>query len=305
MARARNIKPGFFTNEELVELPFATRLLFAGLWTLADREGRMEDRPKKIKMALFPADDVNVDAALADLQAKGFILRYEIEGERYIAILEFKKHQNPHHKEAASTIPAPTETTLETVKPEASPGQTAEVPVSTVLVTDSLIPDSLIPDSLQKHVELRSPVAVAPDVVDEPEVEIAVPAKPERRKQHRASQDVQDVFAYWQLVMGHAQAKLDDKRSRAIGARLADGYTVADLCQAVDGCKQSPHHMGQNDTHTVYDDIELICRNGPKVDGFIKRAKQAPLSAVPTGTTNQQKTMAAVQRYLEKHGHVA
>ena len=31
MARARNIKPGFFTNDELVELPFATRLLFIGL----------------------------------------------------------------------------------------------------------------------------------------------------------------------------------------------------------------------------------------------------------------------------------
>ena len=52
MARARNIKPGFFTNDELVELPFATRLLFIGLWTIADREGRMVDRPKKIKMEI-------------------------------------------------------------------------------------------------------------------------------------------------------------------------------------------------------------------------------------------------------------
>ena len=55
MARARNIKPGFFLNEELVELPFSTRLLFIGLWTLADRDGRMEDKPKRIKMSLFPA----------------------------------------------------------------------------------------------------------------------------------------------------------------------------------------------------------------------------------------------------------
>jgi hypothetical protein len=69
MARARNIKPSFFTNEELVELPFSTRLLFIGLWTLADREGRLEDRPKRIKMAIFPADNIDVDAALGELES--------------------------------------------------------------------------------------------------------------------------------------------------------------------------------------------------------------------------------------------
>ena len=35
MARARNIKPGFFDNEILGELPALTRLLFIGLWCLA------------------------------------------------------------------------------------------------------------------------------------------------------------------------------------------------------------------------------------------------------------------------------
>ena len=71
MARARNIKPGFFTNDELVELPFSTRLLFIGLWTIADREGRMVDRPKKIKMEIFPADDVDCDQALTQLADSG------------------------------------------------------------------------------------------------------------------------------------------------------------------------------------------------------------------------------------------
>ena len=48
MARARNIKPGFFANENLAECDPLARLLFAGLWCLADREGRLEDRPKRI-----------------------------------------------------------------------------------------------------------------------------------------------------------------------------------------------------------------------------------------------------------------
>ena len=105
MARARNIKPGFFCNDGLVELPFEVRLLFIGLWTLADREGRLEDRPKRIRMEIFPGDDVNVDQALGMLAKAGFIVRYEVEERRYIEVLNFAKHQNPHPREAASTIP--------------------------------------------------------------------------------------------------------------------------------------------------------------------------------------------------------
>lgn len=107
MARARNIKPGFFRNAELVELGFDRRLLFAGLWTLADRDGLLEDRPKQIKMEIFPADNVDVDKALADLHASELILRYEVDGKRYIQVLKFHKHQHPHHKEPPSTIPKP------------------------------------------------------------------------------------------------------------------------------------------------------------------------------------------------------
>src|SRR6185369_12047817 len=107
MARARNIKPGFFLNEDLVNLPFSTRLLFIGLWTVADREGRLQDKPKQIKMAVFPADDVDVDAGLQSLADFKFIVRYEKNGDKYIEINNFTKHQHPHVKESASTIPAP------------------------------------------------------------------------------------------------------------------------------------------------------------------------------------------------------
>jgi len=107
MARARNIKPAFFKNETLVELPVETRLLFIGLWTLADREGRLEDRPKRIKMEIYPADDFNVDSMLNQLCSGGFILRYEVDGARYIEIINFVKHQDPHYREKASEIPPP------------------------------------------------------------------------------------------------------------------------------------------------------------------------------------------------------
>lgn len=107
MARARNIKPGFFRNAELVELPAETRLLFIGLWTLADREGRLEDRPKQIKMELFPADSFDVGSMLTDLQSSKFINRYEVDGSKFIEVVNFIKHQDPHYKEKASEIPPP------------------------------------------------------------------------------------------------------------------------------------------------------------------------------------------------------
>lgn len=105
--RARNIKPGFFKNEELSEVSSDARLLFIGLWCLADREGRLEDRPRRIRAELFPFDNVEVDSMLIELQSKGFIIRYEVDNKKYLAVVNFVKHQDPHYKEKASEIPAP------------------------------------------------------------------------------------------------------------------------------------------------------------------------------------------------------
>ena len=104
--RARNIKPGFFNNDQLAECSFAARILFEGLWCLADREGRLEDRPKKIRVEIFPYDMIDADELLNELAAQKLIVRYEADGERYIWIPTFLKHQKPHPKENDSTIPA-------------------------------------------------------------------------------------------------------------------------------------------------------------------------------------------------------
>jgi hypothetical protein len=156
MARARNIKPGFFKNADLLELEPLTRLLFAGLWCLADREGRVEDRPRQIKLEVLPVDDCNVDAMLCDLHNSGFINRYEVHGEKFLRISKWKKHQNPHVKEIASAIPAPEATS--TGNSGTSPVITGTSPVITrqfpaIPEPTRLIPDSLnlIPDSLIPH----------------------------------------------------------------------------------------------------------------------------------------------------------
>lgn len=106
MARARTIKHGFFTNDELGGLPQWTRLLFAGLWIVADREGRLLDRPKKIKTDVLPYDKVDVNHGLELLAERHFIARYEVDGVGCIQVLNWAKHQSPHPREAASEIPS-------------------------------------------------------------------------------------------------------------------------------------------------------------------------------------------------------
>jgi hypothetical protein len=103
--RTRNLKPGFFTNEDLAACAPEARLLFAGLWLLADREGRLEDRPLRIKAQLFPFDAWDVDRLLSDLAGRGFVIRYEVSGQRFIAIPKFSTHQWPHKSEPESKIP--------------------------------------------------------------------------------------------------------------------------------------------------------------------------------------------------------
>ncbi len=152
MARARNIKPGFFSNEDLVELPFGTRLLFIGLWTIADRAGRLEDRPKRIKMALFPADDLDVNQALNDLQAMGFLIRYEVDGARFIQVTSFEKHQNPHRDEKASAIPAPCGHDASTVQAACE---------EDAAIACTLNPDSPNPDSLHPVGQRATPVSLS------------------------------------------------------------------------------------------------------------------------------------------------
>lgn len=108
------------------------------------------------------------------------------------------------------------------------------------------------------------------------------------------------VFGYWQEVMQHPHAKLDLKREKTIRARFADGYSPEDLCLAVDGCKRDPFSMGENDRHTVFDDIELICRDGSHVDKFIKLAQQNP--ALLSMSAAGRKTASSAQEWLNGEG---
>lgn len=107
------MKPDFFKDEDLATLPFEARLLFEGLWCYADRQGRLEDRPKYLKAEIFPYDNIDIENLLMMLASpkiegredKIFIRRYSVDGRKYIDIPEFLKHQSPHNTEKESLLP--------------------------------------------------------------------------------------------------------------------------------------------------------------------------------------------------------
>jgi len=96
MARARNIKPSFFTNEQLADNDPLGRLLFIGLWTLADYNGNLECKPRTIKVQVLPWDDCDIKQLMINLDKSGLIRFYSDSEKLYINIPNFTKHQSPH-----------------------------------------------------------------------------------------------------------------------------------------------------------------------------------------------------------------
>lgn len=148
-------------NDTLAEVEPLGRLLFAGLWCIADREGRLEDRPRRIKAEVLPYDDCDIEQLLEQLEQHAFVHRYQVGGEQYIQIINFSKHQNPHKNEADSVLPGPEDAAFAQT-PDKHNTSTVQVPdMHNTNPADSLNPhtDSLnmIPSSAQAHIGSEQP----------------------------------------------------------------------------------------------------------------------------------------------------
>jgi hypothetical protein len=109
MARIRNIKPEFFTSESVSELPIRARLTWIGLWVHCDNHGRTRDNVKLIKGAVWPLDPVSlaeIEEDLVTLADQGRIVRYEVDGKRYLVVTNWGEHQYGAFKDKPK-YPAP------------------------------------------------------------------------------------------------------------------------------------------------------------------------------------------------------
>jgi hypothetical protein len=106
VARIRYLKPSFFDHEGLASISPHARLAFQGIWLHADREGRLKDEPKRMRIRIFPYEpELDMDAMIVEMESIGVIRRYEVDGVRYLFLPGFSEHQRPHPKEPNSSIP--------------------------------------------------------------------------------------------------------------------------------------------------------------------------------------------------------
>ncbi|WP_430317540.1 hypothetical protein [Pseudomonas nitroreducens] len=309
MARARNIKPSFFKNEDLADLAFSDRLLFIGLWCLADREGRLEDRPRRIKIELFPGDGYDVEVGLANLQGKGFIDRYEVAGFTVISLPNFARHQSPHSTEKDSELPdcngyltvnerhrgkvlpgkqrfvhAETGFSLEANNSEVTVNASERsAPVTVDAPTyNALIPDSLNPDYLNPEEE-KEPLGVSGET----------PPAPASQPGEGATKYSADFESFWHEYPKRHRASSKPDAWKAWQARLRAGVLGSDLIAAAIAYRKEQVALGKAGTQYVQQPATFLgpgerwkaylgqqpalpARPGAKPSNFTNLPKHAP-----------------------------
>lgn len=122
MPRIRSIKPQFWSDEKLARLDPLTRLVFIGLWSLADDAGRLIDNVKQLDGELFPFTDDSSREALDTLARLSRITRYTgANGSRVIQITHWGRHQRIVHPSQTVLPPPDSNGSRETREDDASP----------------------------------------------------------------------------------------------------------------------------------------------------------------------------------------
>lgn len=112
MPRIRSIKPQFWLDENLGTLPRDARLLYIGLWNIADDTGVFEWRPAKIKAQLFPYDtDISptkIEEWLQMIEGIGDIKKFtNNENKAFGHIRSFLEHQQIQHPSKYTFVDTP------------------------------------------------------------------------------------------------------------------------------------------------------------------------------------------------------
>lgn len=134
MARIRSLHPQQWTDEKFVVCSPLARLLALGLRNEADDQGIFEWKPKVLRMRLLPADNVDIDALMAELVESEQVHQFSVADKSYGAIRNFLKYQRPKAAKALHPLPAALRTfvgifePINAAQPQASEPGSEQVP---------------------------------------------------------------------------------------------------------------------------------------------------------------------------------
>lgn len=105
------IRPEFWEDEKIGALSMPARLLFIGMWNIADDEGLIRFNPEYLKASVFPYDVVprtDVETYMQELVTQDLIFPYTAGScnQKLGYIIRFRKHQRID-KPQASRLPPP------------------------------------------------------------------------------------------------------------------------------------------------------------------------------------------------------
>lgn len=117
MARKRMIDPGIWLSEDFGTLSTLGKLIFIGLFSNADDEGRGKASPAYIKAVLFPYNDLriaDIEKTLLEISSKMSVIFYTFNGNKYYTLTSWHTFQKID-KPKESQIPEfdPTDTTFQ------------------------------------------------------------------------------------------------------------------------------------------------------------------------------------------------
>lgn len=273
--RIRALKPGFFSNEDLCALSSWHRLCFAGLWLCADRDGRLEDRPKRLKAEIFPYDDLNMDLLLWDLAHAGFVVRYVMNGTPLIAIPTWAKHQHPRADELASRL-EPYQTGTERKNgPDVSTFSASRPldefhadPMVGQTLTGRAAATETDPSRHSDEPASRQRIGNGDLEVGSGDLEVGVRAD-------RANIRAQDLLDLWNATTTPPIPRcreLTDQRRQKIRARLSKRPDLSVWREAFEAIEQSAFCRGQNDREWLAS-LDWMIRNDTNVVKVLERAQ--------------------------------
>lgn len=244
MPRIRTIKPEFWSDEDLSEISESSLLVAIAVLNLADDEGFFNANYKLMESFAYPLREpsMSMQDSIIELSNIGYLKMYKCtKGKKTIAqVVNFKKHQ-------VISRPSPSKLRLEVDFSDNS------------MITHGVVSESYMGE--RKGKERNREGNGKGKEVNSTELSTKVDASVLPKSK--------EIFSYWCQIMDKSlnQCKLTPKRDKAIKARLKD-YSFDDIKKAIFNCSKSSFHMGQNENGTYYNDVELICRTGEKLETF-------------------------------------
>ena len=242
-----------FTRDTVTWLSWRweTRAVFALLLRKVDRSGVLDtgrlEKPRALALTLQMPVEV-CEVALRELEESGTVV---VSGSS-VALPNFMAAQEAAQSDAQRQRDLRERRRADTLANQRNTESACHAPSR---------------DVTESHAVSLQPSLAVPSQPNQLHVEQARPAAARVVDAESLTQDERDVWEHWRNACRHPRAVLTTERLKRIRQWLPV-YGVERLQAAIDGCAKSPHHQGQNDRGTRYDDLELILRDAKHVEMF-------------------------------------